>query len=105
MVAGVSVVLVLALAVPVEDGVGGLGEGSTLEAVACPVLLTVMLAWNVWPALIRAGSVRAVTASDGGVCTCARLVEVALAVTVPAPSFPVAAPVRTSVPVPVPFSR
>src|SRR5262245_57121726 len=106
MLTAVSAVAVVAFAPPVGVRVGGLGEGSTPFAVAWPLLVTVIWAWNVWPRLTLAGTVKAVTWSAAGTSTGAvlELSEAALAAAPELASVPAAPEARRSVPVPVPSS-
>src|SRR6185295_4131406 len=106
MLTAVSAVLVVALAPPPFTCVGGLGEGRTPLAVACPLLVTTTTTLKLWPRLSGAGTVTDVTTNCGGVWT-VTVLEVALAALTAAPelaSVPVAPATSASVPGPVPFS-
>src|SRR6185295_9261962 len=71
MVAGVSVVDVVAFAPPVLTWFGGFGDGSTAFAAAWPLLVTTMVAVKDCPRLRLAGMVKEVTLSAAGCCTVA----------------------------------
>ena len=106
MVCGVKVVGVEAFAPPVAVSVGGRGDGSTDEAVACPRFLTTITALNGCPRDSVVGMVKLDTCRRAGSCTWARLVEVGLAKTsLPVtPSVPLAPAESCREPGPVPFS-
>ena len=107
MAAGVSGVEVVAFAPPVPETLGGLGEGSTPLAVACPSLRTVMLAVKVCPRERVPGVMaKAVMLSAAACCTLAVLELCPAAVTAAPelPSVPAAPVVSRSVPAPVPVS-
>src|SRR4051812_12416793 len=106
MLTAVSPVPVVAFAPPVFDRVGGLGEGSTPFAVAWPLLVTVICAWNVWPRLRLAGSVKVEIWGLGGVCPVMGwgVEEAPVTARPELASVPAAPAVKAIVPAPVPFS-
>ena len=106
MVAGVGIPTQPALAPPVPATAGGVGEGTTLLAVASPVLVTTAVAVKICPREMVPGMVKVETCRLAGACTADTTEEIAPAVTAPPElaSVPTAPAVKRSVPVPVPFS-
>src|SRR3954467_4053204 len=97
MLTAVCVLLVVAFAVPVGASVGGSGFGSTLLAVAWPLLVTTMVRVKPEPRRMGVGdAVKLVTKSVAGVWTVRRLESMAGAVTAAAllASVPCAPPLR-----------